>query len=188
MIKNYFIIAWRNITRHKAHAAINIAGLAVGIAACLLLFVVVTYELSYDKFQPNYKHIYHVASKIKSAEGDFYNEGVPYPAYDALRVQFPDVITGAVFLNYNCQVTALDTNDANSFSGKKFIEKNAVFFSDPNFFSVFQYKWLAGDPQVLGKPNTAVVTKKMAEKYFGNWQSAMGELLKFDNTATVKIE
>jgi hypothetical protein len=74
MIKNYFIIAWRNITRHKAYAAINIAGLAVGIAACLLLFIVITYELSYDKFQPNYDRIYHVAAKIKSAEGDSYNE------------------------------------------------------------------------------------------------------------------
>lgn len=188
MIKNYFKIAWRNITRHKAYAGINIAGLAVGIAACLLLFVVVTYELGYDKFQPNYDRIYHVAAKIKSAEGDSYNEGIPYPAYDALRVQFPDITTGALFQNYNSQVTVVNGKDENSFSEKKFIEKNTVFFSDPNFFSVFQYKWLAGNPQVLEKPNTAVVTKKIAEKYFGNWQSAMGELLKIDNTATVKIE
>jgi predicted permease len=188
MIKNYFKIAWRNITRHKTYAAINIAGLTVGIAACLLLFIVVTYELSYDKFQPDYTRIYHVAAKIKSAEGDSYNEGIPYPAYDALHVQFPDVVTGSLFQNYNCQITALSTNDANSFSNKKFIEKNTVFFSDPNFFSVFQYKWLAGNAHVLKNPNTAVVTKKMAEKYFGNWQSAIGGLLKIDNTATVKIE
>ena len=188
MIKKYFTIAVRNITRHKAYAAINIAGLAVGIAACLLLFVVVTYELSYDKFQPNYSRIYHVAAKIKSADGDFYEEGLPYPAYDALRVQFPDVVTAALFQNNNCQVTALNTNDVNSFSNKKFIEKNTVFFSDANFFSVFRYTWLAGDAQVLKNPNIAVVTKKMAEKYFGNWQSAMGGLLKLDNTATIKIE
>ena len=188
MIKNYFTVALRNITRHKAYAAINIAGLAVGIAACLLLFIVVTYELSYDKFQPNYSRIYHVAAKIKSAEGDSYEEGIPYPAYDALRVQFPDVVTGALFQNYNCQVTALNTNDVNSFSNKKFIEKNTVFFSDANFFSVFRYEWLAGNAQVLKDPNMAVVTRKMAEKYFGSWQSAMGGLLKIDNTATVKIE
>jgi hypothetical protein len=61
MIKNYFKIAWRNITRHKNYAVINIAGLTVGVAACLLLFIVVTYELSYDKFQPNYTGIYHLA-------------------------------------------------------------------------------------------------------------------------------
>src|SRR4029079_18061841 len=107
-----FKTAWRNLTKHRAYAVINISGLAVGIAACILLYIVVNYELSYDTSQPNYNRIYHVAGKIKSAEGDGYNEGVPYPAYDALRAQFPDVITGAVFLNYNCQVTALDTNDA----------------------------------------------------------------------------
>jgi predicted permease len=187
MIKNYFIIAWRNITRHKAYAVINIAGLAVGIAACLLLFIVVTYELSYDKFQPAHDRIYHVAAKIKSAEGDSYGEGVPYPAYDALRTQFPDVITGALFQNYKCQVAALENTNETS-SDRKFIEKNTMFFSDPNFFSIFQYKWLAGNPQVLKNPNSAVVTKGMAEKYFGDWQSAMGRLLKIDNTATVKIE
>src|SRR4051812_44614190 len=130
MIENYFRIAWRNIIRHKAYAAINISGLAVGIAACLLLFIVVKYELSYDKFQPNYNRIYHVAAKIKSAEGDSYGEGIPYPAYDALRAQFPDVITGALFQNYNCQVAAFETKDAN-ISNKKFIEETGVFFSDP---------------------------------------------------------
>jgi putative ABC transport system permease protein len=188
MLKNYFKIAWRNVTRHKAYAAINISGLAVGIAACILLFMVVRYELSYDKFQPNYARIYHVAAKIKSAEGDSWGEGIPYPAYDALRAQFPDIVTGAIFQNYNCQVAAFKNTDANSVSNKKFIEENTVFFSDPNFFSVFQYKWLTGNAQVLKNPNTAIITKKMAEKYFGNWQSAMGGLLKIDNTATVKIE
>ena len=188
MFKNFFKIALRNVTRNKMYAAINISGLAVGIAASLLLFIVVNYELSYDKFQPNYTRIYHIAAKIKSAEGNSYDEGMPYPAYDALRAQFPDVVTAAIFQNYNCQVAAFNTNNINGFSDKKFIEKNTVFFSDPNFFSVFQYKWLAGNAKILKDPNTAVITKNMAEKYFGNWQSAIGGLLKIDNTATVKVE
>jgi len=181
-----FKTAWRNLRKHKAYAILNISGLAVGIGACVLLFVVVNYELSYDTFQPNYDRIYHVAAKIKSAEGDGYNEGIPYPAYDALRAQFPEVVTGALFQNYNSQV-AVVTNDGNSVSNKKFVEETTVFFSDPNFFSVFQYKWLTGSAQVLKSPNTAVLTKKMAEKYFGNWQTAMNKLLKLDNTATVEV-
>ena len=152
MFKNFFKIALRNVTRNKMYAAINISGLAVGIAASLLLFIVVNYELSYDKFQPNYTRIYHIAAKIKSAEGNSYDEGMPYPAYDALRAQFPDVVTAAIFQNYNCQVAAFNTNNINGFSDKKFIEKNTVFFSDPNFFSVFQYKWLAGNAKVLKDP------------------------------------
>src|SRR5215510_8923990 len=185
MIRNYFSIAWRNIRRNKVYAVINISGLAVGIAACLVLFIVVRYELSYDKFQPGYDRIYHVAAKIKSAEGDGYGEGVPFPSYDALRVQFPDLVTGAMFQNFNGQVTVLNSDDANSTSNKKFLEERGVFFSDPNFFSIFQYKWLTGSPQVLKNPNTAVITKKMAEKYFGDWQDAMNKLLRLDNTATI---
>ena len=73
----------------------------------------------------------------------------------------------AMFQNYNSQVTVLNTNDVNSPSNKKFLEETGIFFSDPNFFSVFHYKWLAGSAQVLKNPNTAVITKKMAEKYFG---------------------
>jgi len=187
MIRNYFNIAWRNIRRNKVYAAINISGLAVGIAACLILFIVVEYELSYDKFQPKYDRIYHVAAKIKSAEGDGYGEGVPFPAYDALRVQFPDLTTGAMFQNFNGQVTVLNSDDVNSASNKKFLEETGVFFSDPNFFSVFQYKWLAGSAGVLKNPNTAVITKKMAEKYFGSWQDAMNKILKLDNAATVQV-
>src|SRR4030095_2868912 len=188
MFKNYLTIAWRNISQHKTYAAINIVGLAVGIAACLLLFIVVKYELSYDTFQPNYDRIYHVAAKLKSADGDGYQEGIPYPAYDALRVQFPDLTTGAIVANYDAQVTVLDEKNPNNFTNKKFLEETGLFFADPNFFSVFQYEWLAGDAKVLIAPNTAVIEKKWAEKYFGNWQSAMGRLIMFDNTATMKIE
>ena len=188
MFKNYFLIATRNLLRKKSYAIINISGLAIGIAACLLLFIVVKYELSYDKFQPNYNRIYHVAAKNKTSEGLSYGEGIPYPAYDALRAQFPDITTAAMFSNYNAQVAVLDPKNPNNFSDKKFIEELGIFFSDPNFFSVFQYKWLAGSAKILQSPNTAVLTKKMAEKYFGKWQSAIGGLLKLDNTATVKVE
>src|SRR5215470_15917145 len=187
MIKNYFKIGWRNIVRHKAHAAINISGLAVGIAASLILFTIIKYELSYDKFQPNYKHIYHIATQRLYSEGIEYGEGVPFPAYDALRIAFPQATTASMYWNSNCQVTVLDPNDPNANSNKKFLEETGVFFSDPQFFSVFQYKWLTGSAQVLKEPNMAVITRGMAEKYFGKWQSAVGGLLKLDNTATVKV-
>jgi putative ABC transport system permease protein len=187
MIKNYFKIAWRNLIRHKSHAVINISGLAVGIAAGLMLFTIVRYEFSYDQFQPNYKHIYHIASERRTAEGTDYGEGVPFPAYDALKLEFPQAVTSAMFWNNNSQVTVLDTKDPNAVSNKKFIEETGVFFSDPQFFSVFQYKWLAGAADVLKQPDMAVLTRKMAEKYFGNWREAIGGLLKLDNTATVKI-
>ncbi len=187
MLKNYVRIAWRNVVRHKGYAAINISGLAVGIAAGLLLFTVLKYELSYDTNQPDYHRIYHVASRLVGEEGTSYGEGVPFPAFDALKVAFPQVQLGAMFANYNSQVSVLNAKDPNAFSNKKFIEESGVFFADPSFFSVFQYTWLTGSPAVLKEPNMVVLTRKMAEKYFGNWQSATGGLLKLDNAATVKV-
>src|SRR5205809_4840766 len=123
MLKNYLRIASRNVIKHKVYAAINVSGLAVGIAACILLFTVVKYELSYDTFQPDYKRIYHVASERHTAEGLSWGEGVPFPAYDALRADFPNLVTGAMFQNYGSQVTVLSVADANSASNKKFIEE-----------------------------------------------------------------
>src|SRR5450432_1537371 len=105
MIKNYFKIALRNLARHKGYTAINIGGLAVGIAACLLLFLVVNYELSYDKFQPNYKRIYHVVTQDKFSDGITYNPGIPVAALDALRTQMPGVLFACINSNYGSQVT-----------------------------------------------------------------------------------
>jgi len=85
MLKNYFRIALRNIIRQKVFAGINITGLIVGIAACLLLFTIIKYELSYDKFQPDFHRIYHVVTQDKLSDGFKYTPGVPIPALDALR-------------------------------------------------------------------------------------------------------
>jgi putative ABC transport system permease protein len=187
MLTNYLRIAWRNVSKHKVYAAINVIGLAIGIAACILLFTVVKYELSYDKSQPAYDRIYHVATERRTAGGISWGEGVPFPAYDALRAEFPNIITAALFYNYNSQVTVLTDKIANNLNDKKFIEETGNFFSDPQFFSVFQYKWLAGSAQALQAPDMVILTRKRAEKYFGNWQSAMGRLLTLDNTATLKV-
>ena len=92
MIKNYFKIAWRKIVRHKAHTAINITGLALGIASALLIFIVVKYELSYDTFQKNYHNIYRVVTSSTHPDGSVdYNPGIPCPAYDALKADFPQL-------------------------------------------------------------------------------------------------
>jgi putative ABC transport system permease protein len=186
MIRNYFKIAFRNIARNKIYAGINIAGLAVGMAACLLLFLVVRYELGYDKSQPNYKKIFHVITQDKYADGISYNGGVPVPALEAMRVQVPEAQFAGINSIAGSQVT-VGGNTENSFSDKKFIEKSGIFFCEPQFLQVFNYSWLAGNAAVLKEPNTVVLTKKIAEKYFGNWQEAIGRFLKLDNAITLKV-
>lgn len=183
MLKNYFIIAWRNIRRHKSFAFINIAGLAVGIASCILIFTVVKYELSYDSFQPNYHQIYHVVSQTKTPDGIHYTSGVPFPALDAIRIDFPEAITGAILANFGSQVTIPGKNN----TGKKFIENNGFFFCDPEFFRIFHYDWLAGSPQDLNNPNVTVLSQSTAAKYFGDWKKALGQNLLLDNAVLVKV-
>ncbi|MGH2646418.1 MAG: ABC transporter permease, partial [Ginsengibacter sp.] len=187
MIKNYFQIAFRNLIRHKAFSVLNISGLAVGIAACLLLFTVVKYELSYERFQPNYKNIYHVVTQDKFPDGVTYTSGIPYPALEGARLNFPEATTGALLASFGSQVTVLGANSANAGSDKKFIESSGIFFADSQFFEVFHYNWLIGSPNVLKEPNNTVLTQKMAEKYFGNWKDAIGQFLKLDNAITVKV-
>ena len=107
MLKNFLKIALRNLSRHKAFSIINIAGLAIGISACLIIFTVVKYELSYEKFQPNYDRIFHVVSQDSFSDGVTFNPGVPFPALDAIRLDFPKIITGSLLASYRRQVTVL---------------------------------------------------------------------------------
>ena len=187
MIRNYIRIAWRNLVRRKAYTAINISGLAVGIAACLLLFTVVRYEMSYDTNVPDNNRIFRVVTQDKYPDDVFFTPGIPFPALDAIRLDLPQITTGALFANYGSQVTVLGANSTSTDYDKKFIEETGVFYADPNFFKVFQHKWLDGSPAVLAEPNTTVLTQRMAEKYFGNWKNAVGQYLKLDNSIVSKV-
>jgi putative ABC transport system permease protein len=187
MIKNYFKIALRNLLKHKSFSAINITGLAIGVASCLLLFKVVSYELSYDTFQPAYHRIYQIVTEDKYSDEVAHTPGIPFPALAALRLDFPQITTGALFASAGSQVTVLGANASNPLPQKKFIEQTGFFFCDPQFFKVFHYNWITGSPADLQEPNVTVLTKKMAEKYFGNWKNALGQYLKLDNAVTVKV-
>ena len=185
MIKNYLKIAWRNIIRHKGYAAINIAGLTIGVAACLLIFVVIHFELSFEKDQPNFDNIYHVVTQLDRSDGVSYNPGVPGPAADALRLDFPQAKVAALNSSYGSQITITSNNGNNNY--KKFIEDKGVVFIEPQFFGIFSRKWLSGQASVLKDPNMVVIDKSTAIKYFGEWKQAVGKSLKMDNILNLKV-
>lgn len=186
MIKNYIKIAWRNIIRRKGYSAINIAGLGIGIAACLLIFVVIKYELSFDTFQPNFKNIYRVVTNIKRPDGMDYNPGTANPAATALRLDLPQAKIGALESSYGSQIT-IPSNTGNAVNDKKFTEDVGVVFIEPQFFDVFKWNWLTGNASVLNEPDMVVLNKSSATKYFGNWQNAVGKIIKMDNLLTLKV-
>ena len=187
MFRNYFKIALRNISRHKGYSAINIAGLAIGIAACLLLFLVVRYEITYDKYNSKFSRIYRVVTQDKYSDGLSYNPGVPCPLLDVLRVDMPQLTFAGLDAHYGSQITVLGRDATATNSNKKFIESSGLFFVEPQFFDILDYTWLSGTPAVLKEPNMSVLTKSMAEKYFGNWQDAVGQFIRLDNNHTMKV-
>lgn len=184
MIKNYFRIAVRNLLRHKGYTFINVAGLAIGIAASLLIFFVVTYELSYDKFQKNYDRIYRVITHNTSSDGtEDHNPGIPCPAYEAIKTDFPQLekVVPLAASSQN-QFTILGKNqDADVAAAKKFIEPGNMIFTYPEYFDLFNANWLEGNAASLKEPGSLVLDKSTAEKYFGDWRSAMGQFVKVNN-------
>lgn len=190
MIKNYFRIAIRNLARHKSYSIINITGLAIGIAACLLIFVVVQYELSYDRFQKNNKRIYRIVSTQQQSDGNINNNpGVPDPAYEAFKNDFPqfEKIVPLVSSNQN-QVTVLGNDpNTNIATAKKIIEPGNLVFTYPEYFDLFNATFLAGNAVSLAKPGNIVFDKELAVKYFGDWKKAMGQFVKIDNQILAQV-
>jgi predicted permease len=185
MIKNYFKTAFRNLLRNKSYAAINITGLAVGIATCLLIFLVIQYESSFDTFHKKKDRIYRVVSEFRSPEGISHSPGVPFPVTDALRIDFPHLNKVAAIFNDDGLITVPQENKNDP--PKKFRE-TGVFFAEPQFFDMFDFGWIGGNAkQTLSSPGNAVITKETAERYFGDSENAIGKSIQFENKHTFKI-
>ena len=184
MIRNYFKVAIRNLLRRRGYSVINIAGLAIGVAASILIYLVVTYELSFDTYHKNAPRIYQVVTEDKNADGLSYTPGIPYIAIDALRTDFPDIHFGSLFSNISAQVTI----PAETGPGKKFLETPGIFFIEPQYFEIFDYSWLSGSAQALSEPNTVVIVQSLAEKYFGSWQQAVNKVIVLDNALSLTVK
>ena len=185
MFKNYFTTAFRNIIRNKSFTVINVIGLAVGIASCLLIFLLTRYELSYDNFHSRRDRIYRIVSEIKNPDGIRYTAGVPFPVADGLRLDFPNLEKVADIFGVNAQISVSDDDGK---SERKFKEENSVFYAEPEFFDIFNFPLLAGNKKTaLNQPNTVVLSQSAAEKYFGNWKTAMGKIIKRDNKYIYKV-
>ncbi len=187
MIKNYFRISLRNLKRHTGYTAINILGLATGIAVCLLIFLVISFETSFDNFHKNSNRIGRVLTEFHHADSKdiFYGKGVPFGLPNTLKSSMKQMEAVApVWADYNDQ---LEIPGANNGSLKKIKEEHGVFFTTPAFFTIFDFPLLAGSYESLKDPNNTLLTKEAAEKYFGNWQDAVGKTFKLNNTDILKV-
>ncbi|HLZ16002.1 MAG TPA: ABC transporter permease, partial [Cyclobacteriaceae bacterium] len=171
MYRNYMMIAWRNLLKKKGYSAINILGLALGIACCLLIFMYVDYERSFDNYHEKGERIYRVIHGSKSegsSTGSYWVWGNA-PIGQALHDNFPEI---------NKVVQFSGRSDILLTRGETSHQEEGVFFMDSTVFDVFSWKLLKGNPRTaLAAPFSIVLTESTARKYFGD-EDPLGKSLK----------
>lgn len=179
MLRNYFKIAFRNLVRFKAYSAINITGLAVGMACCILILLYVFDELSYDRFHENSDRIYRIGIDIDMGGKNAVLAAVsPAPMRNILLQEYPEVEAATRFKNFGYPVLRY---------GDKVFSEEKFFWVDSTFFDVFTVEFIKGNPgTALTLPLSVVLTERMAKKYFGN-ENPMGKLLNMDNRRDYKV-
>jgi putative ABC transport system permease protein len=187
MIKNYFKTALRNLIRNKNYTIINISGLAIGIAVSMIIFIIIQFHSSYENFQTKKDRIYRVLTEYHHADSKniFNGKGVPFGLPQGIRTSFPQIKEVAtVLVDHDDQVVLLNANNE---IVKKFKEENGVFSTSPSFFKIFDFPLLAGSYETLKDPNNVLLTKEIAEKYYGDWETAIGRKIKLNNTDILKV-
>jgi putative ABC transport system permease protein len=185
MIINYLKIALRNIRRHKSFAILNITGLAVALAACLVIFLVLQYEFSYDTYHKKASRIHQLVKKRVTTDGEAFRTSIPFAATPALRSGYPHITFTDVFTRGEAQVTIAD--EKGEAGNKKFLEQTGIFYAEPELFRLFDVKWLSGSPALLNNENEMVLNRSLAEKYFGSWQTAIGKMIRLDNKFNLRV-
>ena len=178
MLNNYFKTGFRQLSGHKGNAIIHIAGLAIGIAAFLLIFLVIQYEESFDAFHRNKDTIFRVVRIGKNPQNREYRSGVPFAVPSNLRREFPQLKNAtAILQDYDVQV------DIPEGAVQKKFKEHSVFVAEPQFFQMFDFGLLMGNLKfALNGPNTLLLTKAIAARYFGDWKSAMDKTVRVYGT------
>lgn len=177
MIKNYFKTAWRSLYRNKGFTALNILGLALGLATCLLIVLYVVDELSYDRYNEKADRIYRVNEDLKLGDSRMQFAVAMPPLAQTLKRDFPDVEN----------TVRLRPTGFHVKKGTEIIGEKEVIFADASIFDVFTLPILYGDKSTaLTEPNTVVISASTALKYF-NKLDVVGQVLTIDNNQVLKI-
>ncbi|WP_428654471.1 ABC transporter permease [Runella sp.] len=168
MLRNYFKIAYRNLVKNKVYSFINIFGLAIGIATCLVISLFVKDELSYDRFNEKADRIVRIVFKANINGGKINESFVMPPTAQALKNDYAEVEQATRLRNFGVPRV---------FVGEKYFNDGKLALVDANFFDVFTIPFLKGNPKTaLTQPNCMVLSKATAEKYFGN-EDPIGKLI-----------
>ncbi|HVS96000.1 MAG TPA: ABC transporter permease [Puia sp.] len=160
MLRNFFLLTVRQLQRNRWFTAINIAGLAIGIAACLVILLYVVNELSYDRYNEKADRIVRVCFRGIMQGGEIKEADVMPPVAGALKNDFPEVLEATRIRTFGTPRLV---------AGTKILREDNFAFVDPNFFQVFTLRLIRGDARTaLNEPNTIVITRAVAKKFFGD--------------------
>ena len=171
MLQNHLRIAIRNLAKHKAFTLFNILGLTVGIGSCLIIYLLTSFELSYDDFHPDKDRIYRLAAKQEGHGRTELMAGMMPPLPGAIRDELTGFETVAAFHHYVAKVTVPNSGAApRRFDAvHRDEEPSPIIIAEPSYFDIFHYQWLEGNPATaLKEPFTVVLTVSEAYKYFGH--------------------
>ncbi|MBB6238178.1 putative permease [Pedobacter sp. AK013] len=184
MFKLNLKIAWRNLWKNKVNTFINVLGLSIGMASCILIFIFIRYQLSFDENFKNESRIYRVVTNWTTADSFFESQGTPKPLPPAMRNDFKQQLDKVAAIQGGGGI--IKVKDA---LGKNKIKTaEDVHYVEPEFFEIFDFKWLEGNPrQSLSQPNTVVLSSDMADKFFGDWHKAVGQSINFQNKTDLKV-
>ena len=180
MIKNYFKIAWRNLTRHKIISFINLFGLTVGLTCCLLILTYILNELSYDRYNKDADQVYRVTRTFYNGNGEqtlkLSTVAPPFGYY--MPAEFPEIQEMTRLLNNGTVPIRYED---------KLLNQKDVYFADQNLFDIFSVKVLEGNPkEALKEPFSVMMTESTAKKYFGN-EDPMNKVIRANDQFDVKV-
>jgi putative ABC transport system permease protein len=188
MLKNYFLVAWRNILRNKVFSCINILGLAIGLAACFMIYQYVRFERSYDTFHENSDRLYRVPISYSGSFSSVPPTAANHPAVGpAMKADFPGVedfgrmVRSSLFIN-GVQLSYLgDPSNPVSFKEER------MYLADASMLTMFSFRFVEGDPKTaLREPRSVVITERTAKKYFGN-DPGLGKDLNLNAELNLKV-
>jgi putative ABC transport system permease protein len=183
MLRLNLKIAWRTLWKNKNYTLINILGLSVGLAGCMLIFIFTSYQMGFDKGYENTDRIYRFVTNWQYPSYNDFSKGVPVPMIAAAKEELGGIEKGAVIIQRGGIVHIRDS------SGKEVVKsRESFYYAEPRFFEIFPRKWLEGkSSQALSAPNQVALSGQTAIKYFGSVTNAMGRSITIGNTINLTV-
>ncbi|WP_199117539.1 ABC transporter permease [Pedobacter sp. ASV28] len=176
-------IALRNLWKNKGYTLINVFGLSIGMASCILIFLFVRYQLSFDEGIKNENRIYRFVTNWKYNSFDDYSAGVPIPLFKVAKEEIVGIEKSAAIIRRGGTLHVKDEK------GKDRIKsRETIFYAEPDFFEIFDINWFFGKPvSALGEPNTVALSETMAQKYFGSSKNAMDKRITLGTKTALRV-